>query len=342
MLQQAMGVAGDLAPAMGIAAVVAAIAILLCSWPFRTPSSRIFALATVLCLCLGFNAGWRWLKVQPHWPPREDQDRFLLILVPILVAVELLAGLFHSEIPNSQSENRISNPSDRIRNLAQLLIWLPRLAVAAVAGRILLHDTSYISDLSGPGSRQWTSDQTWMILGGLAAVLAGAWIMLTVLLRREPGRAVPLAIAISCSGSAVTIMMSGYASGGPLAIPLAGALLGVWTASLFIKSQIPLDGLVGFGLVGLFGILIMGLFFGELTWVNAELLFFAPLLCWIPELPPFQKFGTRVRSFAGVGLATVLVVIALTLAQQQFVKDSTQPSPDSQEPTLEDYMNFGR
>jgi hypothetical protein len=36
------------------------------------------------------------------------------------------------------------------------------------------------------------------------------------------------------------------------------------------------------------------------------------------------------------------VVAALALAQQQFVKDSTRTSPGSKEPTLQDYMDFGK
>ena len=38
-------------------------------------------------------------------------------------------------------------------------------------------------------------------------------------------------------------------------------------------------------MVGLFSLLVIGHFFGELTTAHAILLLFAPLLGWLPELP---------------------------------------------------------
>jgi len=137
-------------------------------------------------------------------------------------------------------------------------------------------------------------------------------------------------------------MMSGYASGGPLAMPLAGAIVGALAASLALKGEFTLDGVLGLGVVGLFALLVIGRFFGELTWTNAVLLFFAPLLCWLPELPAARRVKPRLRALAGIVLVAVPVAIALALAQQKLVEDSKSPAPDSSEPTLEDYMNFGK
>src|SRR5207253_444659 len=130
-------------------------------------------------------------------------------------------------------------------------------------------------------------------LGGLAAALAGEWVLLLWLTRRQPGRAVPLSVAVACAGTAIALMMSGYASGGPLATPLAGAVVGALAASLALKGEFTLDGVLGLGVVGLFALLVIGRFFGELTWTNAALLFFAPLLCWLPELPAARRVKPR-------------------------------------------------
>ena len=203
-------------------------------------------------------------------------------------------------------------------------------------------NSAYIADLSGPGTRQWTPEQTWQILGGTAAALAGTWMLLSWLSHREPGRAVPLAVALACAGTAIILMLSGYASGGPLAMPLAGALVGALVASLVMKDTIPLDGLLCLGVVGLFAVIVIGRFFEELTWTNAALLLFAPLLCWLPELPLLHRMKPRLRALAGVVLTAVPVAIALALAQQKFVEDSARTSPGSEEPSLEDYMNFGK
>jgi hypothetical protein len=167
-------------------------------------------------------------------------------------------------------------------------------------------------------------------------------MLLSWLSHREPGRAVPLAVAVACASTAIILMLSGYASGGPLAMPLAGALVGALVASLVMKDTIPLDGLLGLGVVGLFAVIVIGRFFGELTWTNAALLFFAPLFCWLTELPLVSRVKPRLRAFAGVVLTAVPVAIALALAQQKFVEDSARTSPGSEEPSLEDYMNFGK
>jgi hypothetical protein len=283
-----------------------------------------------LSVTLGFVAGLWWLGVRPHWPPREDQDRLLLILFPAVIVVEMAAAFLSPLLVLDKKPN------------LQFLVWLPRLVVAALAGRILLHDTSYLADLSGPGSRQWTPEQTWIILGGLAAALIAVWFVLSRLTQGEPGRMVPFTVAIACAGTAVAMMMSGYASGGPLAMPLAGAVVGILAASLVFKGDPNVTGVLGVAVVGLFGLLVIGHFFGELTLTNAALLFFAPLLGWLPELPLVRRVKPRLRASLGVVLTVITVAIALALAQQKFIEDSAPPSTDSQEPTLEDYMNFGK
>jgi hypothetical protein len=330
LIQQGMEVGRQLAPSTAIAAVLAAVVLLLCSWPWRALRSPRRAVAGVLGVCSGLFAGWWWLGARPHWPPREDQDRLLLILFPAVIVVEMAAAFLSPILALDKK------PS------LQWLAWLPRLVVAALAGRILLHDTSYLADLSGPGSRQWTPEQTWIILGSMAVALLGVWYLLTRLTQQAQGRAVPLTVAIACGGTAVVMMMSGYASGGPLAMPLAGAVVGIVVASLILKGDLYLVGVLGVAVVGLFGLLVIGHFFGELTWTNAALLFFAPLFGWLPELPLGRRIRPRLRATLGVVLTAIPVAIALALAQQKFIENSAPPSSDSQEPTLEDYMNFGK
>jgi hypothetical protein len=325
-LQQGLEVGSQLGPAAAVAAGVAALVFLVCGWPWKRPHARRTAVGAVLSIGLGIFAGCWWLGVRPHWPPREDQDRFLFALCPLLLAVELLAAFTNSE-----------NPS----NWRRWLPWLLRLILAAIAGRILLHDSIYITDLSGPGSRQWTSEETWLTLGGLAAALIASWALLAWLAQRDAGRSVPVAVAGVCAAASVALMLSGYASGGPLAMPLAGAVVGALAASLLMKSGVSVEGMIGLSLVWLFALLIIGHFFGELTWLNAALLFFAPLLGWLPELT-LRKLQPRLRPLTGLALTVIPVAVALFLAQQKFVENSAPPSADSQEPTLDDYMNFGK
>jgi hypothetical protein len=268
----------------------------------------------------GFLTGCWVLGLRPHWPPREDQDRFLVLLLPAVLVVELLAT---------------------VPKVPAWLIWLLRLAVAVTAARVLLHDTIYLTDLAGPGSREWTPAQTWLILGGLAAGLAAAWVLLDLLTRRTPSRALPLALALACVGAAVTVMLSGYASGGQLGLPLAAALVGATGASVVLSRPGSMTGAVGFGLVGLFGVLIIGRFFGELSTANALLVFLAPLLCWIAELPYAQRLRPWLRAVTQVALVAVPLVIVIALAQRKFVEESKAPSA-VKEPSLQDYLDYGK
>jgi hypothetical protein len=331
LLSQAKAVVGELAPSTAIAAAFAALICFFFSRPWGGTRSRRTAVGGVVGLVAGIFAGCWWLGVQPHWPPREDQDRFLLILLPAIIVIELIAAAFLSPEPGQEK-----TPAH------QAVVWFLRFIVAAAAGRILLHDTSYVADLSGPGSRQWTIQQTWIILGGLSTALFGVWFLLDWFAEREPGRAMVLAVAMACAGTSVAMMMSGYASGGPLAMPLAGAVVGVLLASLILKGAVPVTGVLGIATVGLFGLLIIGHFFGELTWVNAGLIFFAPVCCVIPGLPVFRRWKPGLRGFLGIVLTIIPVAIALGLAQQKMMEDAAPPSSDSQEPTLDDYMNFGK
>jgi hypothetical protein len=307
--------------AVTAAAVTAAAVLLICGLPWRAPRPARASAGAVLGVGLGFCVGCWLLGVRPHWPPREDQDRLLLVLLPALLVAELLGG---------------------VRGRFRWAVWALRLVVAAAAARVLLHNTSYLEDLTGPGTREWTPAQAWLILGGLALVLAGAWGSLALLARQPPGRSAPLALALACAGAAVTVMLSGYASGGQLGLPLAGALAGAAVAALALGGPPELDGLLGLGVVGLYGLLVIGHFFGQLATSSAALLFAAPLLCWIPELPYVRRLGPRLRGLAGVVLAAVPVVVVLTLAQHKFVEDSARKAPMPNEPSFQDYLDYGK
>src|SRR5262249_22647982 len=135
------------------------------------------------------------------------------------------------------------------------------------------------------------------------------------------------------------------ATGGQIGFPLAAALAGAAAASCGVANRLPQQGLLGVSLVGLFGMVIIGRFFGELTTVNAALLFTAPLLCLISQLPGLRRLGPRLHGVARIGLTAVPAGIALFLAHQQFQQNAaTTSTTDSNlpQPTIEDYMNFGK
>jgi hypothetical protein len=270
---------------------------------------------------VGFFVGAWLLEVCPHFPLKEDKDRWLLVLLPAAVGVEVAAS-FLRRLP--------------------WLAWPLRLVLAAGAAPVLLYGSVYLSDKGDPSSRKWGPEQTWLILGGMALALAAVWALLDRLARWGAAGTVPLALALASAGSGVTVMLSGYATGGQLGLPLAFALTGVTVAPWLLRGNQDLRGAVGVGIIGLFALLVVGRFFGELTTANAVLLFGAPLLGWLAELPALGRIGPRRRAFAGLSLAGLPVALALVLAFQKFNAVSARPSavPGTPEPSIQDYLDF--
>jgi len=306
--------------AMGVAVAVSAVVLLICGWhwPAARPSWRDAGWA--LGVGAGVFLGCWVLGIRPHWPPREDQDRLLALVLPAVVVVELLAAF--PRVP-------------------RWLIWPLRSAIAAGGAGVLLHGSSYLSDLAGPGSREWSLAQAWLILGGLAAALAAVWVLLAILARRAPGLSHAVCLSGTSAGAALTVMLSGYASGGQVGLPLAAALLGAAAAMLVLPRAPRATGPIGVAIVGLFSLLVIGRFFGQLTSAHAILLFCAPLLGWLPELPYLRRLPPWARGLAHVVLVAALVSAVVVDAQRKFVEGS-KASSESKETTAQDYMDFGR
>jgi hypothetical protein len=276
----------------------------------------------VLGVGAGFILGCFIMGIWPHWPLRQDQDRLLGLVFPAVVLVELLAGF--PEIP-------------------RWLIWQSRSIVVLGAVPALLFGSTYLPDLSGSGSSEWSPGLTWLILGSLAAAMAAVWALLALLARRAPGLSQSVCLAGTIAGAAVTVMLSGYASGGQIGLPLAASLMGTSVAALVLPGPSRGTAPIGIAVVGLSSLLAIGHFFGQLTTTNAVLLLGAPLLGWLPELPYVRRLPRWTRGLARVILVGALVSAVVVLAQKKFVEDFRSPSATSpKEPSIQDYMDFGR
>lgn len=270
---------------------------------------------------LGILAGAWALGLAPRVPPRDALERLLLVLVPAAILAECVA-------------------SDRGG-------WLMRLAVAAGAVPVLVHGSSYVADLSGPGSREWSPGLAAGLFAGLAAALFVSWTALDRLSRRNPMSAA-LAVAGTAAGAGITIMLSGYAAGGQLGVPLAAAAAAggvlVLVGGRHSSGGTGTATAAGLGVIltALFGLLVVGRLFAGLTTANAALLLAAPLAAWIPELWPLARLGGRTRTALRMTLAAVPIVVALVLAQQKFAADSAGPaeSAGTGEASLNDYLSY--
>jgi len=307
---------------IGVAAAVAAATLALIGWPWWKGRPTWIDAGWPLAVCAGFLVGCAFLGVCPHWPPSEDLDRLLAVVMPSILGVELLASL-----------PRISS----------WLIWPLRLVTAAGTARVLLHGSGYVTNITGPGTSEWPPAQQTMIFAALAAIECLVWVGMALLARRAPGSSVPLSLAIAIAGSAVTIMLSGYSTGGQSGLPLASALAGATLAAVVLPRSSSRYTYLGVPLVGLFGLLVIGRFFGQLTTVHALLLVLAPLVGWLPELIYPRRFPKWARSLARLILVGAVVSGVLVNAQREFEHDFQSPSGvGSKEPSVDDYMNFGK
>jgi hypothetical protein len=302
----------------GVAFVLAAMARIAFGWLWRTAPAAWRGLGGAVAVGVALFAGAWTLGLKPKWPPVEDQDRYLAVLLPATLVVASLAAFL---------------------DVRWWFGWLLRLLLALAVARILLHGTIYLEDSAGPGTRKWTPAQARLILGGLAVLLLAVWAALDVLARRTRGASAWVALAVASAGAAVAIMHSHYLTGGQLGVPLAGALIGAGASLLFRGSRE--TGSLGVGVVSLFGLLVIGRFIVELTTANALLLFLAPLLCWLPELPPVRRLWPVVRGSLAVVLVAVPVGFAVMQAEKQ-AKAEDAPAASPTEGTSQDYEQFGK
>lgn len=306
--------------AVMLAGLVALVLMLVGGSPWAAPRPRGMAISWTVGVGAAFYVGCWMLGLRPEWPAREDQDRFLILLMPSVLAVEVVAGM--GAFPTR-------------------LVWLLRVFVAVGAAGVLLHNSGYVADLSGPGSRQWSTGTAVAILGGLGLAFAGAWVGLTLLATHVPSRALPVALALANGGAALTVMLSGYATGGQPGLALAAGLAGATLGSCFIASGERSESVVGVGLAGLFAVLVSGHFFGELRAPHGVVLFVAPLLTGIALLPGVRAWRPAPRFALQVALVAVPVVFVVYQAMQAFQKDYAPSGAEGGGASIEDYAGYG-
>ena len=256
--------------AMGVAFAVSAAFVAGFGWPRSTTGPAWVDIGWVLGLAAGFFLGCWVLGNRPHWPLRDDLDRLFIVVLPAVVLVELLAAL---------------------KGVPRWLVMTLRAAVIIGTAPVLLFGTSYLSVDSEAGDPEWSKGQAALILGSLAAVLAVVWFLLSRLGSRSPTVIHAVCLAGTSAGTAVAVMLSGYASGGQNGFTLAAALLGAASITAACRWSARGGNPLGVAVIMLYSLLLVGRFFGELTSIHGILLFVSPLLGWLPELPGLRRLS---------------------------------------------------
>ncbi len=107
------------------AAVTAGVVFLLLGLPWRSPNPTRLGLGWTWGVGLGFYAGCAVLGTWTSWPPTNDRERLMALVVPAALLVESVAVCAF---------------------LPRWLIWLPRVFLAAAVMPILLYGKGYYED----------------------------------------------------------------------------------------------------------------------------------------------------------------------------------------------------
>jgi hypothetical protein len=284
--------------ALAKAVLVAAVMMRLVAWgaprPWRRDSCWSWAIGAGVLAASGATDQW------PHWPAFEDRARFLTLLVPLTLGIETLAAILPS------------------RGLA----WVARVSLAIVTAPILLHNSVYLAQLNGRDSAEWSLAEATVVLGGLAALLAIVWTLLSSLERRTSTRSVQGVLILDALATAVTVMLSGYYGAGLLGLGLAGAIAGATLAASAAPPSSSARGSLGMSVIGIFAVVIMGRFFGTLSTGLAACLLLAPLVAWTIELPWLRKLGSAWRAAGRLACVAIPLLVVLIVAQRKFTAAS--------------------
>ena len=287
---------------LGAFAVAAALGIVGAGISRREPA--LAAVAVIVAFVWGVVAGLCMLRALPSLPPTTGLDRFLVILLPVALAIEAEAAA---------------------KCLGGLWLTAERGCVALLAVPVHHHAS------------------VWMEGGAPAvAILAAAlflwasWEGITEEVRASDDRVVAVVTSLTLVVAGLSIAMAGWLKGGLVALPLAGALAGAlvaeWSGARRSLERdggghgpSGLPGLTAAGLVALFGLVVVGRCFGRLGSAAALLIVMVPLLAAIPAAIgrslPVSAAGRGLRSaLYRVLLALVLLAIVLWGAKTDFDK----------------------
>ena len=284
---------------LGAGAVAAALGAVGAGISRRQPA--LAGVAAIVAFVWGVVAGLFLLRALPSLPPTTGLDRFLVILLPVALAIEAEAAA-----------NWISG------------FWLTaeRGFVALLAVPVLLHGSVWLE-----------GETPAVVILAAALFLWASWEGITGDVRASGDRVVALMTVGALVVAGLTIAMAGWLKGGLVALPLAGALAGAllaewgggptWRRGEVWSTPAGLPGLTAAGLVALFGLVVVGRCFGRLGSAAALLILLAPLLAVLPlgigrMLP--DSAGQRLLRSARyrILLALVPLVIVVIVAKADF------------------------
>ena len=312
----------------------------------RRPVHSVAAVTCVLAVSVGLVTGYGALQFSWAWPPSSSLDRFLTIVLPATLILELLTGVSGGgeTVAWLLSGRKFILPKARhvlsAGRFSRVLCIVLRFVLYASAGRILLHGSVYLDGVSSGNTDAWTFAQRAVIFGGSFCGLISVWSLLWRLAENSASASIALSLAMAVLSTGLATMMAGYIRGGAASLPLAAAIAGTSLAAPLLlrgccgPDKRYLQETIGIGVIGLFSLLSIGHYFGQLTGLRAIVLFLTPLLCWISELPglrsksPWQRSAIQLMAVA-ISLASVLYFAKQNFDQKMGSLLAASTSPDT-------------
>lgn len=291
---------------MAVAAIIAAVAVAGLSLVSTSWGAS-------LAVAVGLGVGVYFLGLRPHFPPTEAADRLLFVLLPAVVVAELVALV------------------------GKKVATVARSVVAFSAMPVIVFGSTYVTDVGGPGTRQWSTAVTAGIYAGAGAAITSVVWLTVRLAQRTKSPTSLVALAITSVGAAVAVMLSGSARDGQLGLALGAAAMGVAAACWLLRAKIDPSGAVGVTTVVQAAVLLLGWLFADLSPWHAVAIALAPLLAWIPELC-LPRGRPRIRAGLRLALPAGVVFAVVMLAQRQFIADGGPAATGGA--TLSDYLGF--
>lgn len=281
----------------------------------RWRACRTANVIDVIAVVVGLIAGYRVLQFEWVWPPANAINRFLTIVLPAALIVELISGL---------AANSTHSEAGRLNDagLLSILVLMLRFGLFASIGRVLLHNSVYLDAFSGV-DETWSGWQILVLLTTSAVLLTSMWLVLSSLAKRDVPESVIASLSLSIMTAGMSIMLAGYIKGGVAAFPIAASLIGVVMTNSIVRPEVcvsngcSFQSLIGLGVTSLFSLLWIGSFFGQLPTVDAIMIFLAPTLCWVSEFSVFRQMKSRRK------VALRLVAVAIPLAIQLLIAKRT-------------------
>ncbi len=242
---------------------------------------------------LGSLAGLTVQGVMPAVPPVSGLDRWLLIALPFLLAVDAGASL----LLNARAER------------------LLRLAAAAAVAPVILWGSIHFE--VAPELRILPQ----LTLGGLLTVSTAACVLIMMTAQtHRPCDAHPVLraglVILTLQSAAAAVMLGGWIRGGTAALPLAGSGLGILFASLVLQQPLAAAAVIRWSVWSLCGVLLTGHFFGRLSLLQSALLCTAasvPLLVPLPAKSAAKTLRTTIICLLTL-LLLVLVLVPAVIA----------------------------